>query len=317
MGMMLLSFTAWTQDSVVNNIAVDTPISTPVKKPIVKRQILAPQNDSLKKDTLVLAPPITFTNRDSIAATANSQGPYTALIYKSHPYFKFTDPGRYLATPKKWQGKEAIFYSIIGLLILFGLIKKGFYRYVQDLFQTYFQTSVKQRQLKEQLLQSPLPSLLLNIFFLLSIGMFVALLLPYFKLGNEINFWHLYLYAVAGLAVIYGVKFITLKLLGWVFQISETIESYIFIIFTTNKIIGILLIPFLIVLAFSFGSVNNAAITLSILLVVAVLIYRFFLSYTTVRRQMKLSFFHFFIYLCAFEIAPLLLINKLLFRFLG
>jgi hypothetical protein len=31
----------------------------------------------------------------------------------------------------------------------------------------------------------------------------------------------------------------------------------------------------------------------------------------------RISLFHFFLYLCAFEIIPLLLINKLLFRFLG
>jgi hypothetical protein len=45
-------------------------------------------------------------------------------------------------------------------------------------------------------------------------------------------------------------------------------------------------------------------------------LYRFYLSYVSVYRLVKLQFLHFLLYLAAFEIAPLLLINKLLFQFL-
>ncbi|HEU4470309.1 MAG TPA: DUF4271 domain-containing protein, partial [Flavisolibacter sp.] len=163
----------------------------------------------------------------------------------------------------------------------------------------------------------PLPSLLLNLFFLLSGGMFLALLLQYFQLGGEFNFWLLYLYSLLGLAGVYAVKFITLKFLGWIFQMSEATESYIFIVFTTNKVIGMAILPFVVILAFSQGLMSQAAVVVAITVVVGLYAYRFFLSYVTIHRQVRVSFFHFLLYLCAFEIAPLLLINKLLFRFLG
>jgi hypothetical protein len=51
--------------------------------------------------------------------------------------------------------------------------------------------------------------------------------------------------------------------------------------------------------------------------VVLLFLYRFYLSFATIERQLKISFFHFLLYLIGFEIVPLLLINKLLFRFLG
>jgi hypothetical protein len=47
------------------------------------------------------------------------------------------------------------------------------------------------------------------------------------------------------------------------------------------------------------------------------LVYRYFLSYVTIHRQIRINFLHFIIYLAAFEIAPLLLINKLLLTILG
>lgn len=238
-------------------------------------------------------------------------------FFYTHPFFRFTDPVKYSITIKQWQGKEAIFYSMIGLLLFFALIKNGFYRYLQDMFKIYFRTSIKHRQAKDQLLQTPMPSFLLNIFSLLSIAMFLAFVLQYFQLGTQFNFWILFFYCVLGLVAVYSIKFLSLKLTGWIFQVSDAIDTYIFIVFTTNKILGIVLLPFLVMLAFTYGQFNQAALTLSLLLVAALFAYRFFLSYVSIRHQVQISFFHFFLYLCAFEIAPLLLINKVLFRFLG
>jgi hypothetical protein len=238
-------------------------------------------------------------------------------VFAGHPFFRFTDPAKYSITVRKWQGKEAIFYSMIFLLLVFALIKNGFYRYLNDLVKTFFRTTVKQRQVKEQLIQNPLPSMLLNGFFVLSIGMFAALLLQHFRLALEFNFWVLYGFCMIGLTAIYTIKFISLKLFGWIFQVSSAIDSYIFIVFATNKIIGIALLPFLVLLAFTYGAVNEAAMSLAIMVVLGLIAYRFFLSFISIRKQIRISFFHFFLYLIAFELVPLLLINKLLFRFLG
>ena len=73
----------------------------------------------------------------------------------------------------------------------------------------------------------------------------------------------------------------------------------------------------MVVLAFSYGVVNQAALTLSLVVIAGILAYLFFLSYVSLKDKVKVGFVHFVIYLVAFEIAPLLLINKLLFRLLG
>ena len=262
---------------------------------------------AVAKDTVqrVIVPPVVVSKWRS-----------DTFLYTKHPFFSFTNPVRQAISERKWQGKDLIFYALVTLFIFFAIIKNGFYRYLQDLFNVFFRTTIRQRQAKDQLIQSPLPSLLLNLFFILSIGMFLTLLFQYLQLGKQFSFWFLYLYCIIGLAAIYGLKFICLKFLGWIFQVSEATDSYIFIVFTTNKIIGIVLLPFLIVLAFAGGLISQVAMTLSLIVIFGLLIYRFFLSYMTVRRQVEISFFHFFLYLCAFELIPLLLINKLLFMFL-
>jgi hypothetical protein len=324
----LCGFQAWTQDSSAQSDADTTVQSQVIKRPVVKKPTPRPTDSLLTDSTLVDSSLVTDSSAliiDSALLFGQDLRP-TISLFRAHtdtinfavnPFFSFTNPLRYSVTIKKWEGKEAIFYSILGLLIFFAFVKNGFSRYVSDLFKTYFRTTVKQKQTKEQLQQSPLPSLLLNVFFVLSIGMFLALLLQYFQLGLDLNFWLLYLYCILGLISIYLVKFISLKLFGWIFQVSESTDAYIFIVFATNKIIGIALLPFLVLLAFTYGMINEAAMSLSIMVIFALLAYRFFLSFLSIRRQLSVSFFHFLLYLFAFEIIPLLLINKLLFSFLG
>ena len=292
-------------------IFADTVQKLPAKKTLTYQ---IPAN---KADTLSLVDStLSNTRRDTIFVAANNFWSADSFLYTNHPYFKFENPTRHTISIRQWQGKEAIFYSLIGLLIFFALIKNGFYRYIQDLTKIFFRTTLRQRQLRDQLLQTPLPSLLLNIFFLLSTGMFLALLVQYSGWGSQFHFWMLFLYAVIGLVIVYGIKFLVLKFLGWALQVVEATNAYIFIVFTTNKIIGIALLPFLIVLAFSNGMISQVAITLGVSMVIGLFAYRFFLSYISVHRQVKISLFHFLLYLCAFEIIPLLLINKLLFTFL-
>ena len=321
---ILCSLHVFSQDS-VTGVTADTSISPPViTRPSVNRpRVIKKDSAALLADSLALAD--SLRRRDSIIILTKIVRPGVSLFrYQGdssllliNPFFQFTDPMRYSITIKKWHGKEAIFYSMIALLIFFALIKKGFSRYISDLFKTYFRTAVNQKQTKEQLLQSPLPSLLFNVFFVLSIGMFLALLLQYFKLGLDFNFWWLYLYCVLGLVAIYIVKFVSLKLFGWIFQVSDSTDAYIFVVFATNKMIGMILLPFLVLLVFTYGVVYQAAMSLSIMVVCALLIYRIFLSFVSIRGQVRIGFLHFILYLFAFEIIPLLLINKLLFSFLG
>ena len=115
-------------------------------------------------------------------------------------------------------------------------------------------------------------------------------------------FWILYAYSIAGLIIIYTVKFLALKLFGWILGVVEATNTYIFIVFTTNKIIGILLLPFIVGLAFTDKTFYEVVFSLSLCLVAALFVYRFYLSFVSVRKQLTINFFHFLLYILAFEI---------------
>jgi len=275
--------------------------STSIKSDIVR-------NDSIsKRSTLDLI----WTN----AAAGFSDNDFIRLGFKNNKFFSFSSiPVAITSDKKQFKGKEVLFYTLIVVFLFFAFLRLSFPKYLVDLFQVAFRTTLKQRQLGEQLVQAPLPSLLFNFFFLISSSFYLSFVLEHYDLTAGYSFWALYVYCFAGLAIVYIIKLLTLKFCGWLFNISATTDGYIFIVFMINKIIGIYLLPFLVFLAFTDDDLYTVAFVLSYLGVFALLAYRFILSYALVQNQMRLNPFHFFLYLCAFEIVPLFLIYKALLR---
>jgi hypothetical protein len=195
-------------------------------------------------------------------------------IYKNNPFTGFKDPVRIIAIERKQKGKDALFYCILGVLLFFAFSKNAFPRYLSDLFKLFFRTSLKQKQLREQLIHAPLPSLLFNISFLLSGSLFINLLFQHFKLGTGYSFWKLFGYCLAGLVVIYSLKFISLKLLGWILRMSDAINIYIFIIFSANKVLAIILLPFIVSLAFMDNVFYQTGFALSMTMLGLFFLYR-------------------------------------------
>lgn len=217
---------------------------------------------------------------------------------------------------RKRKSKDEMFYLVSGLLLFMAFIKLIFGRYFQNIFRLFFQPSFRQKQTREQLQQGNLPSLLLNLFFILSASAYISFLLNYYHI-SDITFWLLFFYSALSLIVLYTGKFIFLSFAGWVFNVKEATDAYIFAIYLINKILGVILIPFTLIIAFSQPDIINVSITVSLSLILLLFLYRYMVSYGPVRREVNISPVHFFFYIVAFEITPLLLIYKTLMLYLN
>jgi hypothetical protein len=256
----------------------------------------------------------------SATASAQTHGKDTAQafksvekIFRSNPNYNFYGtPVSLIIETRTTHSSEGIFYYILGLVLYVALVRLIFYKYVTTLFTLFFRATLRQQQLREQLLQSPLPALLLNVFFMIVFATYCTFLAQYYKFPFAENFWKMLLYASVLVAGIYAGKYILLTIAGWIFGIRNVAETYIFIVFLINKMIGIFLLPFVVLMAFPNGMLLPVVVTVSYIMLAGMLLYRFMISYRPVRSEIKLNRLHFFLYLCAFEIAPLLLIYKVL-----
>ncbi len=266
------------------------------------------QKDSLYQDSL---------QQTSLIQTLDLQDTSSYKAYMQHPYLPFDKEPLFLITQyKNPAGKDELFYVLVFLVFFVATIKVLFPKYIQNIFRLFFQTAFRQKQTRDQLLQNHIASLLLNLLFVITGGIFIALLVNQYQ-WITVNFWWVCLYSIALLTAIYLGKYAFLRLSGWVFNAKEATNTYVFIVFLVNKILGITLIPFLLVLAFSAQKITEAAIAVALVILGGMLLYRYITGMGTIRRSLKVNALHFFLYLCAVEVLPLLLIFKALFNFAG
>lgn len=213
--------------------------------------------------------------------------------------------------------KDSIFYLLAGLMFYLALLKFLYSRYFTNLFRVFFNSSLRQSQLTDQLLQAKFPSMMFNFFFFISGGVFVYQLLIHYNLITKDDQWLMILSSILLTASIYLVKYCTLKFTGWVTGLKEATNTYVFILFLINKILGVFLLPFAIIFAFSDHSIVSIAAIISIMCVGIFLFLRFFRSYGILQNQLKITRFHFILYVSGIEILPLLLIYKSLLLFLA
>lgn len=292
----------------VSFIATAQSDSIYVKKDTIRKDTIAQfVNTDIVKDSIPQFIDTTFIADSLLTKAADT------VITKSKAIAKITDEKKE-GQAKEFYGKEFLFYYLIFLFLLFGSLRLAFSKYFNDLFRVFFRTTLKQKQMREQLLQSPLPSVLMNCFFVLSAGLYVNFLLIKFDLLLSDNFWLQYLYCMLAIGLIYITKFLGLKIVGWLFNVHDATESYIFIVFIINKILGILLLPFILLFAFSSDYIIDNSIIISWVFIILLFGYRIILSVGIARNEIKLKTFHFVLYLVGFELVPVLLIYKLLLR---
>jgi hypothetical protein len=210
-----------------------------------------------------------------------------------------------------------LFYIIFGVFFLLAVIRLSFTKYFSDLFRAFFNPTLSQRQLREQLSQTPFPALMLNIFFTLSVGLYLFLILRHFNYITVSRPLYLVPAFMLLIMVIYLVKYAFLRFSGWLFGYHEVTAGYVFTLYMVNKILGVILLPFILMLAFSTPMLAGIALNVSLIIIVLLFIYRYIRAYSLVKSQIFFNKFHFFIYLCGFEIAPILIIGKLVLIWLN
>jgi len=296
--------------------------------PVFLKAQLPDTNFSLHKDTsaIILKDSIA-TNAIAIAiqtdsilkqSSINNYISQSAIFLGKHFFLNTTS--KPVGMPNKIKDRKSqdlLFYFLLIVVALLSFFRFFYTRYFNTLFRVFFNTTLRQSQLTDQLLQAKLASLLFNILFLIAAGLYAYFLLIHFNWISEGQNWFFLFISIGGMTAIYLAKYITLKFTGWLTGNTGILDTYIFITFLINKIIGIILIPIIVVLAFSDWIVKDIAIIISLLVISLLSLLRFFRSYGLLQHQIKVSRFHFFLYIIGLEVLPLLLIYKGLVVLLG
>jgi hypothetical protein len=218
--------------------------------------------------------------------------------------------------PHPWVSQTADFYLLLFLCLMLGLIRFMDTRYFLNLWRAFWNPTLSNRQLKDQLQGSGLPNLLMNVFFTFAGGAYIYYVVRFFTPHHSgvIPPSLLIILLITGTGLIYLAKYAAIRFSGWAFRVEGITEHYLFNIFLVNKVLGITLIPFIIILAFADHQWAQQVVIISFIISGALLLNRYIRSWEVFGSFFQYSKFHFFMYLCASELLPLAVLMKLLVK---
>lgn len=209
-----------------------------------------------------------------------------------------------------------IFYVMMLPLLSFVYVRLNFYNYLQDLIRSFFNITIAQQFYREQEPALTLSALLLNLNFVLAFAMYLYLLAGFYQLNFSVGGIELWLILCLLVTIVYTLKYFFLSVITFFFPIANEVNFYKFNVFLFNKITGIVLIFIVFVIAFAKIFLIKIMIVFSLILISGIFLYRFFRGLSIARDYLLFNKVHFFLYLCTFEIAPVVILIKLMMNWI-
>jgi hypothetical protein len=203
-------------------------------------------------------------------------------------------------------------FVLLGLLSLMSIIVAIYKKEVTVIFQAFLSTSSSQNGQRDQGGVITLERFSSYILFVLGMGTFCFLIPQILLKEFQFNTFGALCLFVLGLGVLYILKHIQLKVLSYILPFHQEIEAYNFIVSNTNKALGFIIVPLLFLIAYTPSAGQTMALYFSFVLLSLIYIYRTLKGLATAGSIILFHKFHFFVYLCAVEIAPIVILLKIL-----
>ena len=199
---------------------------------------------------------------------------------------------------------------IVLALLIVGLVRVMSNRYFESLFKAIINYRLLRELYEEEDAGLTISAFALNSNFLLTTSLFVYLIVQYTGLAAVAKGIVTYAIILVITLCLYLVRYVSLKMLYFLFPHLEEINFYNFHFFLVHKAIGIAIIPFLLLLAFAGNIAAEVGIYgiagIASLLLLLHLGRGVFMS----KKYWQNDVFHFFLYICSLELAPSIVIIK-------
>lgn len=213
---------------------------------------------------------------------------------------------------EKLQNQQPTWYFIY-LFLLIGLLAWVRINYGNILIQSFqastnFQVAI--RMFKDNsLLQKQLDYILYICYFLT-----MTFLLYYIELRIDIRPYELhgvllYLFNFAVLAGIFLGRILLINLAGFLFNRGRILREYLYNIFIFNKLAGLVMLPLMFLLVYTKGTLQELFFWITLLVLSCVVMMRLIRGFVFSYRK-EVLIFYMFLYLCALELSPLVLLYR-------
>ena len=256
-------------------------------------------------------------NIPEAAIEAKARQQFRTDLFVNHPLLKAHKTTSDIQKERPFKDRSGDFLALLLLVAVVGIFRFSNPIYFRNLFKAFRNQTLSTRQLKDQLKQDSAAGLVMDLIFCTSLGLYLFYVIEHLNHSKILSKYPPFI-IILGLVLlfvgVYMFRYLFLKFTGWVFNISEITDNYTFNVFLINKVMGVLIIPFTVVLAFGEGAWVQVTLFLSLVLIGILFLNRYLRSGVVFGYFIKFSKFHFFMYLCASELLPIAILVKVLSR---
>jgi hypothetical protein len=206
-----------------------------------------------------------------------------------------------------------VFPVILVVLAMFTFLRIFYSRYFSRLFSAFVNANLANQVVRDENILIQRASVLLNVVFYMVGALFLFFISAYSHWdisGLDFGFSR-FVFFILLVSGVYTLKLIILKFCGYIFGLDREMAAYIFNIFLVNSVLGMVLLPFIGLLAFADWPPTLWIIRASVTVILAAFAYRLTRGVLIGFGSPYFSAVYLILYLCALEIAPLLVVVKL------
>ena len=201
-------------------------------------------------------------------------------------------------------------FGIIAFMIILLTLLVTLYRtLLQKIYRAFLNDNFLKMIHREEGSIISIPYLLLYLLFFINGGIFIFLLLRHYGQLSPALLQTLG-QCILGLMAIFFLKHLVLKIIANVFPVTKEIKQYSFMIIIFSIILGLILAPINVMLAYLPEMATKSIIYLGFALIILIYAFRSLRSIFLCSKYITFYKFHFFMYLCTVEIAPVLILVK-------
>lgn len=272
--------------------------------------------DSVVENTTINAELITEEDEeDNYIYLPKSDEELGFLDWSSNPYLTHEHRIQQKSVERlrtQTQSNEIPFLIGILSLLIFSVFYYTNQHYFKNLFGVFRNPNLSQRQAKGMIEQDGRNNFILHLFSMFSIALYLFSIFRHYEFPLYLN-EHPYM-LIPGMTIsiilIYLLKVSLQRFVAFVFDFGEIMNDYIFQILLTLRVLGIILIPFTIIIFFSNSLYMESIIYVSYFVIAITFLLRHLRSSFLYSYLWTLNKFHFILYLCSAELIPILILIK-------
>ena len=205
-----------------------------------------------------------------------------------------------------------LIWVALGLIVYAGFLNQIMHKDINALLSAFYSPRMLSKIEKDDTMLSSWAYIALFGLFGVTLGLFVYQVTDYYNVGynlNDVEVWLLLSVMVLGLLIF---KILSIKVIGFVFDINRMLNQYISVLYLTYFNIAFIFVPLVICLCLLPQFLAGYIIVGAMVLVLGIVAFQYLRTALSIVSNFRFQKIYLFIYLCALEICPILILIKAL-----